>query len=124
MRVGRYLGFGFSAILLVLGLIYLLALASPQTTDTARVGGVAAALLAVGIGLLVLTLKFLPTTKIEHTVVRKIDLSGQVALDEMKCKNCGGALSGDNIQLAADGAAVVSCPYCNTTYQITEAPKW
>jgi uncharacterized Zn-finger protein len=29
----------------------------------------------------------------------------------------------DNIKMVA-GAPVVTCPYCNTTYQLTEEPKW
>jgi uncharacterized Zn-finger protein len=29
----------------------------------------------------------------------------------------------DNIQMVA-GAPVVNCPYCKTTYQLTEEPKW
>jgi uncharacterized Zn-finger protein len=29
----------------------------------------------------------------------------------------------DNIQMVA-GAPVVNCPYCHTTYQLTEEPKW
>jgi len=41
----------------------------------------------------------------------------------MKCKSCGGSLTMDNIKLVA-GAPVVNCPYCNTTYQLTEEPKW
>ena len=56
-------------------------------------------------------------------VTYKIDLPGNVALDTMKCESCGGVLSSENIKMVA-GAPVVSCPYCNTTYQITEEPKW
>jgi hypothetical protein len=41
----------------------------------------------------------------------------------MNCKHCGGALSTDNIKMVA-GAPVVSCPYCNSTYQLSEEPKW
>lgn len=52
-----------------------------------------------------------------------IDLPGDVNLDKMKCQSCGGSLTMDNIKMVA-GAPVVSCPYCNTTYQLTEEPKW
>jgi len=41
----------------------------------------------------------------------------------MNCKNCGGALKADNVKMLA-GAPTVACPYCGTTYQLTEEPKW
>lgn len=55
--------------------------------------------------------------------VMNIDLPGKVKLDTMKCQSCGGALTSDNVKMVA-GAPVVTCPYCNTTYQLTEEPKW
>jgi hypothetical protein len=56
-------------------------------------------------------------------IVQKIDLSGKVNLEKLTCRNCGGALTADNIKMVA-GAPVVSCPYCNTSYQLSEEPKW
>jgi hypothetical protein len=56
-------------------------------------------------------------------VTLKVDLPGDVKLDSLKCKSCGGALTTDNIKMVA-GAPVVDCPYCHTTYQLTEQPKW
>ena len=52
-----------------------------------------------------------------------VDLPGQMKIDAMKCKNCGGVLTSANISMAA-GAPMVTCPYCGTTYQMTEEPKW
>ena len=46
---------------------------------------------------------------------------GVVASD---CRHInGGALTADNIKMVA-GAPMVVCPYCGTTYQLTEEPKW
>lgn len=56
-------------------------------------------------------------------ITLKIDLPSNVSLDTMKCQSCGGALTTDNITMIA-GAPVVNCPYCQTTYQLTEDPKW
>ena len=61
--------------------------------------------------------------KEEITHIQKIDLSGDVQLEQMKCKSCGGTLSRDNIVVRA-GAIFIECPYCGATYQIEEAPKW
>jgi hypothetical protein len=58
-----------------------------------------------------------------QNVTLNVDLPANVSLDTLKCKSCGGSLTMDNIKLVA-GAPVVNCPYCKTTYQLTEEPKW
>jgi len=52
-----------------------------------------------------------------------IDLPGDVNMETIKCRSCGGVLKPENIQMVA-GAPVVTCPWCSTSYQITEEPKW
>jgi len=59
----------------------------------------------------------------DNNVTLKIDLSGDVKLESLKCENCGGSLTPDNVKMVA-GAPVVNCPYCGTSYQLTEEPKW
>ncbi len=59
----------------------------------------------------------------DTNVTLNIDLPGNISMDSIKCKSCGGVLHSDDIKLVA-GAPVVSCPYCHTSYQITEEPKW
>ncbi|MFP4393661.1 MAG: hypothetical protein ACLFTI_00215 [Anaerolineales bacterium] len=61
--------------------------------------------------------------KTETTMIQKIDLSGDVNLEQMKCRSCGGTLDRDALEVKA-GAIFVHCPYCGSTYQIEEAPKW
>jgi uncharacterized Zn-finger protein len=56
-------------------------------------------------------------------VTLKIDLPANVNMDTLKCKSCGGTLTSNDIKMVA-GAPVVTCPYCHTTYQLTEEPKW
>ncbi len=58
-----------------------------------------------------------------QNVTYKIDLPGDVQMDTLKCKACGGTLGPQDIQMV-NGAPVVTCPYCHTTYQLTEEPKW
>ncbi len=58
-----------------------------------------------------------------QTIVQKIDLTGDLSLAELKCRACGATLAKDNIVVKA-GAVVVSCPYCGSSYEIEEAPKW
>ncbi len=56
-------------------------------------------------------------------ITYKIDLPADVNAETLQCKSCGGALNADNITMVA-GAPVVNCPYCGTSYQLTEEPKW
>jgi hypothetical protein len=56
-------------------------------------------------------------------LVQKIDLSGDIELEKMKCQNCSAELDKDSITVK-EGAIFVSCPYCGTAYQMVEEPKW
>lgn len=73
-----------------------------------------------GAGLIYLAMRGQKTEIVQEL---KIDLPGDTQLEEMKCRSCGGTLSGDNIKLV-DGAPMVNCPYCDSAYQLTEEPKW
>jgi hypothetical protein len=78
--------------------------------------------LVAGIVMIILAAR---KTKLEtaQNVTLKVDLPGETKIEQMKCKSCGGTLSADNIKLV-NGAPMVTCPYCNTVYQLTEEPKW
>jgi len=75
-----------------------------------------------GAGVLIYLTRVQPEKK-EITHVQKIDFTGDVRLEAMKCTSCGGALSKENLIVRA-GAIFVDCPYCGASYQIEEAPKW
>jgi hypothetical protein len=62
-------------------------------------------------------------TEVVQQVTMKVDLPGDTKISQVTCRNCGGALKPENIQMVA-GAPMVVCPYCGTTYQMTEEPKW
>jgi uncharacterized protein with PIN domain len=79
-------------------------------------------ILMAGAGVMIYLTKVRPKHQ-ETTVIQKIDLSGDVSLEQMRCRSCNGALSQDALEVRA-GAIFVHCPYCGTTYQIEEAPKW
>ena len=77
-------------------------------------------MVVIGFGLIIVASRKKPG---EQEVKYEIDLSGDVNLDTLSCKSCGGQLSADHISMVA-GAPVVSCPFCETSYQLTEEPKW
>jgi hypothetical protein len=59
----------------------------------------------------------------QTTLVQKIDLTGDIAAQELKCKNCGSTLTNKSVTVQA-GAIFISCEFCGTQYQLEEAPKW
>ena len=88
------------------------------------IGLLCVGLLMVGGGI-VLVVVAARKTKQEtvQNVTVKVDLPGETKIEQMKCRSCGGTLTADNIKLV-NGAPMVTCPYCNTVYQLTEEPKW
>jgi len=44
-------------------------------------------------------------------------------METLKCEKCGGELTKDSITVK-EGAIFISCPYCGSTYQMVEEPKW
>lgn len=113
---------------LCIGLFYLWAASAPGAASGWVTTGVITALFGLlilggGIGLLVWAGRQPAAGQGGAGVTLKIDLPGNVSMDSIKCKSCGGTLKAENIQMVA-GAPVVTCPYCHTTYQLTEEPKW
>ena len=77
---------------------------------------------SIGFGLIWFASRSKPSTAPQN-VTLQVDLPANVGMDTIKCQSCGGVLKPENISMVA-GAPVVTCPYCGTTYQLTEEPKW
>lgn len=62
---------------------------------------------------------------VQHTHVHKmeVDLPGEVTMKSYECKSCGATLDSSSVSVVA-GAIQVNCPYCGTSYQMEESPKW
>ncbi len=58
-----------------------------------------------------------------QNVTLNVDLPGNIKMDTIKCQSCGAPLAADDIMMV-QGAPVVTCHSCGTTYQLTEEPKW
>jgi hypothetical protein len=110
-----------AAILIFFGVIFIWGAFSPQ----GQISWILIGLISVGIGfgLIWFGARKAPAPAGSGDVTLKIDLPANVEMDTLKCKSCGGALKPENINMVA-GAPVVTCPYCGTTYQLTEDPKW
>ncbi|MEN6410604.1 MAG: hypothetical protein ABFD44_12940 [Anaerolineaceae bacterium] len=122
MKIGKTIAYIGAAIMIFFGVLFIWAAFAPSTTGP--IGSIIIGILLVTGGLVLIFVVNRPKPAAENqNVTVKIDLPANVNLDSLKCKSCGGVLTMDNIKMVA-GAPVVTCPYCNTTYQLTEEPKW
>jgi RNase P subunit RPR2 len=60
---------------------------------------------------------------VETRNIQQIDISGDVKLEEIRCRSCNAPLSDKSIRVEA-GAIFINCEFCGATYQFEEAPKW
>ena len=114
----RIVGSLLAAVVGLLGLVFLIG-AQGQVLRLA----VGVVLLAAAGAIVYFMLLRPQVQQIQQTVVQKIDLSGDVNLERMTCQACNAPLSKDAISLK-EGAILVTCPSCGTTYQIEEKPKY
>jgi hypothetical protein len=77
----------------------------------------------IGAGVAFLWLALMKPKPVETTLIQKVDVSGDVNLEQMKCRSCGGILNKDSVSVRA-GGIYINCPYCGSSYQVEEAPKW
>lgn len=120
MRAIKIIAFIVAAILIFFGVLFIWGAFSPQGST----GWIWIGVITVAIGLALIWFGAQAKTKPGDTnITYKIDLPAEVKMDELKCRACGGVLTMDNITMVA-GAPVVNCPYCKTTYQLKEEPKW
>jgi hypothetical protein len=120
MKVAGYI---MTAILIFFGVLFLM---SARAEYTQNPGGriiTGLVLIAVGILIVVLIRKALPKPAQKIEITQKIDLAGKSLPEQMKCRQCGAPLSKDTVAVK-EGAVFINCPYCKSTYQITEEPKW
>lgn len=116
----RIIAYIAAAILIIFGVLMMIGASDPQQGSLGWIP-VGIILICVGFGLIWFAGRRAKSEAAE--LIQRIELSGDVDLETLTCRNCGGALSSDNVKLVA-GAPVVSCPFCNTSYQLTEEPKW
>jgi ribosomal protein S27E len=122
--IGAIVDFIIAAIMLFFGVLFILGSGSPEYGDpgwlTTGIVLVVIALVLIAGGIVVL---MVTRPKPPQEIVQKIDLSGDMGMAKLKCKNCGAELDKNSI-VVKEGAIFVSCPFCGSTYQMVEEPKW
>lgn len=121
MKSGKIILFVLAAFALIFSFLFFLG--SGGQTGGFNFIWIAISLAAVGFILIFFATRMEAPSEVPDNVTVNIDLPGEVGMDTIKCKSCGGVLSEKDIKLVA-GAPVATCPFCGTTYQLTEEPKW
>ncbi len=123
MTAGKIILYIVAGLLIVFGFLFVLGATSPNGGG----GGwfiIGLVMWAIAFGAIFLASRLRSASAgPTQNVTYKIDLPANVNVDMLKCKSCGGTLAPENISMV-NGAPVVTCPYCKTTYQLTEEPKW
>jgi len=122
-------GMIFGCLLILVGMLFIFA-SFDSTGDTgwlvvgAVIAGIGLAVISLAVGLLIfMRIRRLREAQGPQEIVQKIDLSGDIDLETLKCQKCGGELQQDSISVE-EGAVFISCPYCGSAYQMVEEPKW
>ncbi len=127
--IGAGILFIIAAIAVVFGFLFILGAFSPQGSTGWILTGVIIvgfSMVCAGGGIALIFYNRRQAKKeaaANAPVTLHLDLPGEMRVKSMKCESCGGVLSSNDISLVA-GAPVVTCPYCNTNYQLSEEPKW
>jgi uncharacterized membrane protein len=120
MRALKIIAFVIAAGLFIFGLLFILGSGSSKSSGDFITGIV---LIVISFVLIFVGTRIKQPKTEQTNVTVNVDLPGNVSMDTIKCKSCGGVLAPKDIKMVA-GAPVVTCPYCGTSYQLTEEPKW
>jgi len=122
MSAGKIIGYIVAATLVFFGVLFIWGAFSPE----GEIGWIVVGIISVAVGLGIIALvKFREPkpTQPPQEIIQKIDLSGDIEMETLKCQKCGGELQKDSITIK-EGAVFISCPYCGSAYQMVEEPKW
>ena len=117
MKIVTVLGAIAVAVVFFFAVIFALA-ASVQATLTRLI--TSGILFIIGVTIIV---GIYYTTRKPKTVIQRLEVSGQMKAASIKCPNCGAAVEPNQIKIVS-GVPYATCPYCGTTFEVTEEPKW
>ncbi len=131
MSTGKILNYLLAAVLIliglglavIIGLSYIVSAGNGGSVTVGVVFLIVGGIFIVGGVYLIYRVGVVKAPPVTQNVTVKVDLPANVNMDTLKCRSCGGNITMDNVEMVA-GAPVVHCPYCGTTYQLTEEPKW
>lgn len=122
MRLITILGAIAVAIVFFFAVIFALASSYPTLTAQAAQTRLLTSGILFIVGLTIIAGIYLTTRK-PKTIIQRLEVSGQMKAAQIKCPNCGGSIDANQIKIVT-GVPYVKCPYCGTTFEVAEEPKW
>ena len=117
MKVITLFGAIAVAVLFFFAVVFALAASVQATLTRLTISGL---LFIIGIAVIV---GIYYNTRKPKTVIQKLEVSGQMKAASIKCPNCSASIDANRIKIVS-GVPYVTCPYCGTTFEVTEEPKW
>ena len=114
MKILTVLGAIAVAVLFFFALVFALAASVQETLTRLTVSGL---LFVIGIAIAYYI------TRKPKTIIQRLEVSGQMKAASIKCPNCGASVEVNQIKIVS-GVPYATCPYCGTTFEVTEEPKW
>ena len=114
MKIVTVLGAIAVAVLFLFALLFALAASVQETLTRLAVSGL---LFVIGIAIAYYI------TRKPKTIIQRLEVSGQMKAASIKCPNCGASVDVNQIKIVS-GVPYATCPYCGTTFEVTEEPKW
>ena len=123
MKTGSIITYILAAIAIIFSFLFILGGFSPNGEPSWIIIGLVG--LLIGFALIYAGVKIAEKARkaADNVYNIKLDLPGNVKIDQMKCQSCGAPLNPNDVSMV-NGAPVVTCHSCGTTYQLTEEPKW
>jgi len=113
MDLKKAFGITASSILIILGLLF--AIASIRQSSRLIVGII---MVGSGFGILYLLRK-----RDKERRRLEIPLPGRFSVQSLRCPNCSGELDASQMKMKG-GVPIIECPYCGSSIEVTEEPKW
>jgi DNA-directed RNA polymerase subunit RPC12/RpoP len=117
MKIITVLGAVAVAVLFFFAVVFALAASVQETAPRLATSGLLFIIaLAIIVGIYYITRK-------PKTVIQQLEVSGQMKAASIKCPNCGASVDANLIKIVS-GVPYATCPYCGTTFEVAEEPKW
>ena len=122
MKIIAVLGAIAVAVLFFFAVIFLLASSAPDVPSDQSTSRLIVGVLLFIIGIAIV-FGIYYTTRKPKTVIQRLEVSGQMKAAFIKCPNCGASVDANLIKIVS-GVPYATCPYCGTTFEVTEETKW
>lgn len=122
MKITTVLGAIAVAVLFFFGIIFTLSAGAAALTAEQRTIRIVEGVIMLGAGTAIAYVTYVFSKK-PTTVIHQVELSGQMKAAPIKCPNCSASVDANRIKVVS-GVPYATCPYCGTTFEVTEEPKW